>query len=113
MYRDTEVSDVDWGATSYEEIQATGNRDGSIALVPVGSVEQHGTHMPVATDSILVEAVACAGAQRVSDEIPILVTPTEWVGSSPHHMSFGGTITGSFDTLLDLLEAIGGCAIEN
>lgn len=113
MYRDTDVSDVDWGAMSYEEIQATGDRDGSIALVPVGSVEQHGTHMPVATDSMLVEAVACAGAQRVSDDVPTLVAPTEWVGSSPHHMSFGGTITGAFDTLLDLLEAIGDCVRDN
>lgn len=64
MYRNTDVRDVDWGAMAYEEIQAIGARDGSIALVPVGSVEQHGAHMPVATDSILVESIACAGAQR-------------------------------------------------
>ncbi|WP_436934701.1 creatininase family protein [Halovenus marina] len=113
MYRDTDLRDVDWGAMPYREIQATGSQDGSVAVVPVGSVEQHGTHMPVATDSILVEAVTCEGAQRVSDDLPVVVTPTEWVGSSPHHMSFGGTITGSFETLLDLLEEIGECVIDN
>jgi creatinine amidohydrolase len=77
VYRDTDVNNVDWGAMSYEERQATGTRDGSVALVPVGSVEQHGSHLPVATDSMLVKAVACAGAQQVSDDLPVVVTPTE------------------------------------
>jgi len=40
-----------WAGQSYEEIVQTADRDGSVVVVPVGSVEQHGHHMPVATDT--------------------------------------------------------------
>jgi creatinine amidohydrolase len=75
-----------WAGQSYEEIVQTADRDGSVVVVPVGSVEQHGHHMPVATDTILVNAVATLGAQRASDD-PVLVTPPVWTGNSPHHIA--------------------------
>lgn len=95
------------------EIRALGERDGSVLILPVGSVEQHGAHLPVATDSLLVSAVAAAGAEAVADDAPVLVAPTLWTGYSPHHLSFGGTLTGEFDTLLDLLGTVADTALGN
>jgi creatinine amidohydrolase len=69
--------------------------------------------MPVATDSILVDAVAKLGTQRVSDSVPILKTPPVWSGFSPHHMAFGGTITLDFDTCLTVLEQVTDSALDN
>jgi creatinine amidohydrolase len=112
-YQTIGSSDVSWAGKTYSEIGEIGERDGSIAVVPMGSVEQHGHHMPVGTDTILVDAAAHLGAERVHGEVPVLVTPTEWVGSSPHHMSLGGTITGDYGTLLDLLGQITDCVIDN
>lgn len=101
-----------WAGKPYEEIVQTANRDGSIVVVPVGSVEQHGHHMPVATDTILVDAVATLGAQRAAD-VPVLVTPPVWTGNSPHHMPFGGTISAGVHGLLELLERVADSVLDN
>jgi len=102
-----------WASKTYSEIQTVAEQDGSILLVPVGSTEQHGYHLPVATDTILVNEIAQLGARRVEDELPVLVTPPFWPGYSPHHMAFGGTITLEFDVMLESLENIADSALSN
>jgi creatinine amidohydrolase len=64
-----------------------------VAVVPTGSIEQHGPHLPVDTDSFLCTRVAAAAAARASGAGPVLVTPTTCFGSSEHHMAFPGTMT--------------------
>ncbi|RQH01422.1 creatininase family protein [Natrarchaeobius oligotrophus] len=103
----------DWAGKTCGEVREIGERDGSILVVPVGSVEQHGHHLPVATDTILVDAAANLAVERVEDEIPILTTPPIWSGFSPHHTSFGGTITLEFDVAMDVLESVANSALEN
>ncbi|WP_128906244.1 creatininase family protein [Halorubrum amylolyticum] len=62
--------------------------DGSVALVPLGSTEQHGPHLPLATDHLIAEALASAAAE----ETGAVRTPTVTVGVSPHHRQFPGTM---------------------
>lgn len=100
------------GGLTYPEIQATAERSGSIFVLPVGSVEQHGHHLPTATDTILVDAVAQHGAERVADEVPVLVAPPVWSGYSPHHQGFGGTLTLEFESLLHVVEDLADAAVE-
>ncbi|MBX3097660.1 MAG: creatininase family protein [Fimbriimonadaceae bacterium] len=64
-------------------------------LIPTGAVEQHGAHMPLATDTILVTAVAEAVEARLTDRV--ILTPTVWLGASLHHLPFPGTLSASFD----------------
>lgn len=108
-----EGSDTAWADKTYREIQSIGEQDGSVLVVPVGSIEQHGHHLPTATDTVLVDAIAELGTLRVTDSVPILKTPPFWSGFSPHHMSFGGTITLDFEVLLKALENIADSALEN
>jgi creatinine amidohydrolase len=108
-----DVTSQSWAGKPYDAIVRTAERDGSVAVVPVGSVEQHGHHMPVATDTILADAVATLGAQRVADAVPVLVTPPVWTGNSPHHMPFGGTVSVGVHGLLDLLERIADSVLDN
>lgn len=77
-----------------------------IVIVPVGSVEQHGRHLPVGTDSIAVEAVAREAARGWDMERPLLLLPTLWTGLSPHHMGLAGSITLRASTFIDLLEDV-------
>ena len=105
--------DASWAGRTYQEIRTIGERDGSVLIVPVGSTEQHGHHLPVATDTILADAVAYLGADRVSGDVPLAVTPPVWTGFSPHHMPLGGTLTLEFRTLLSVVEGIAGSGIEN
>jgi creatinine amidohydrolase len=69
-----------------------------VVLVPFGSIEQHGPHLPLDTDSFLCTRIADAAAARASDAGPVLVTPTACFGSSEHHMAFPGTVTLRQDT---------------
>ncbi|GAA0508201.1 creatinine amidohydrolase [Halorubrum aquaticum] len=103
----------DWAGKTYEEVGDVGDADGSVLIVPIGSIEQHGHHLPVATDTILVDAVAHLAAERVEEDVPLLVTPPFWSGFSPHHMPFGGTITLDFDVMLEAIENVAESALEN
>jgi len=58
-----------------------------IFVVPLGSLEQHGKHLPVFTDSLIVGHVADRVEELCSDRIVLL--PVQWLGHSPHHRRFG------------------------
>mgnify|MGYP000144314562 CR=1 FL=1 len=107
------TSPVSWAAKSAPEVNQIAKQNGSILVVPVGSLEQHGDHLPTGTDTILVEHVATRGAEQVADDVPVLLTPTLWAGYSPHHLPFGGTVTSEFDTLHEQLEEVAASALEN
>ncbi len=69
-----------------------------VALLPVGSVEQHGPHLPVATDSIIAQGIAA----RVAEDPRWLLLPGLSVGVSHEHGQFWGTLTVSAEGLRDL-----------
>lgn len=73
----------------------------SIALVPLGSTEQHGPHLPLATDHIIAEAYAREAAERTG----YLCTPTINIGVSPHHRQFHGTMWVDAPTFRDYVES--------
>ncbi|MFB6194491.1 MAG: creatininase family protein [Halobaculum sp.] len=62
----------------------------TVALVPVGSTEQHGPHAPLGTDTETARAVAAAADDRL--EVASVVTPAVPVGVSAEHRAFDGTL---------------------
>lgn len=93
-----------WEELSVPEIEAL-DREQTILLLPLGSVEQHGRHLPVGTDTMLATEIACAAASRLKGRA--IVLPPPWYGLSDHHMRFPGTITLRAETLLALVADIG------
>jgi creatinine amidohydrolase len=89
-----QLSSVAWTAQTRTEIQKTGETQGSVVVIPVGSIEQHGYHLPVATDTLLADAVAHQGAERVADDIPVIVTPPRlrWITGSTVSVSSTATV---------------------
>ncbi len=65
----------------------------AIVLVPVGTVEQHGSHLPVETDTRLAKEVCIRAARRLGRTYPTVVAPLIWCGLSEHHMGYAGTIS--------------------
>jgi creatinine amidohydrolase len=61
-----------------------------VVLLPTGSTEQHGPHLPLDTDAFLVEAVCMEVGRRAPDRV--LVLPTVSYGLNMHHIDFPGTI---------------------
>ena len=113
LYDSIGSRDSEWAGKSATVIRETAETDGSVLLVPVGSIEQHGSHLPVATDTILVDAVVHGAVERVPEYVPVLVTPPVWSGFSPHHLSFGGTLSLEFEHLRAILEDVALTGIEN
>ncbi len=74
-----------------------------IALVPLGSTEQHGPALPVDNDHYIATEFAYRVAEMVWDKHKVVVAPTITFGFSPHHMEFKGTITLSELTLSSMI----------
>ena len=70
--------------------------DTDVALLPVGSTEQHGPHAPLGTDVLTAETVAAAGADAYDGEV--VVAPAIPVGVAEEHRDFAGTLWVSEDT---------------
>lgn len=112
MFLPREPDRHSFGSLPASDVADIAAADGSTLVVPVGSVEQHGAHLPTATDTILVTEVVRAALDRRED-LPVLATPPVWTGYSPHHLSLGGTLSGEFDTLRLLLGEVAATGLEN
>lgn len=99
------MTEVEWWRLKAPEINARAAK-GAVAILPVGSTEQHGPHLPTQVDSLLSAEVARRGARRVADRLPIVVLPPVWTGLAEHHMSLGATISIDFQTFAALLRGI-------
>ena len=84
---------------TWEEVkQKTRECKGTIIL-PVGSTEQHGPHLPVGTDTMVANSVAEGAALKAN----VLVAPPLWFGWSPHHLVLPGTITIRAEVLIEIV----------
>jgi creatinine amidohydrolase len=70
-------------------------------VVPIAAVEQHGPHLPVFTDSMLLGEVVRGAAEPLRDRV--VWAPLLWLGNSHHHLDFAGTLSAAPRTYLDLL----------
>ena len=94
-----------WGELTWPDAQERFQQV-DIALLPVGSIEQHGPHLPLDTDAFDANYLALRVADTCSEPKP-LVLPKISYGVSYHHDDFKGTISISNDTLAKLVHDIG------
>jgi creatinine amidohydrolase len=84
-YSELEIEYLSWPEVS--ERLSAGYKT---AVFAVGSLEQHGTHLPITTDALIGTAIARRVTAHLGDA---LMAPTMRPGNSSHHMGFPGTIT--------------------
>ena len=72
-------------------------------VVPLGSLEQHGLHLPIVTDSLIISHIANRVEQLRSEAIVTL--PVQWLGHSPHHRRFG-CVSLDFGPYVALIQGI-------
>lgn len=73
-----------------------------VAIIPTGSTEQHGPHMPLGTDFIIAEYIA----NEVAKFTDVIVTPVVPVGFAAYHRDFKGTLSADIDVVANYYEAI-------
>lgn len=81
-----------------------------VAVVPLGSLEQHGEHLPLCTDSLLGDTIA----QRVEAALPetVVLLPMQWLGSSHHHLKFPGTVSVPSNLYIELVYHLCECLLS-
>jgi creatinine amidohydrolase len=82
----------------------------TIAVLPLAAVEQHGSHLPVITDTAIADELG----RRVEQAMPkrVVLLPTLWCGSSHHHKGFPGALSLRSDTYVQVLCDLADCLIE-
>ena len=78
---------------TWQEVGAT-DRDRVVAILPIGALEAHGPHLPIATDVLIAEAMARAGAEKLSARgMDVLLLPALAYAPAPFAADFPGTLS--------------------
>lgn len=94
-----------WSELRADQLSALVN-DETVALLPVGAIEQHGPHLPLSVDATLAEGMALEAVKRVRGAT-VLLLPTLSVAKSDEHAGFPGVLTLDASTLQAVLTQIG------
>ncbi|RLE96723.1 MAG: hypothetical protein DRJ57_05240 [Thermoprotei archaeon] len=96
------MSEVEWAKLAYPDVESL-DREKTVVILPIGSMEVHGPHLPLGQDTLVVHRVAVEAARKSP---PALVLPPLYYAYVPENRHFPGTISLSGVTLLKLLEEI-------
>lgn len=100
------MPEIFWNRMTAPALRELAAQDAAV-LLPVGSTEQHGPHLPTGVDDFLsTEACRRAAAIMVAQGRPVVVAPSLWCGLADHHVEFGGTFTLTLATYQALLRDV-------
>ena len=100
-----------WSGYTAKELEEKIKQGHSTAILPFGSVEQHGNHLATGYDILIAERIA----RDLALKINALILPNFSIGEASHHIGFPGTLSFSNDTLQrmlsDLCDSLTSCGI--
>jgi len=91
---------------TWTEIEQMPNKENVVIVQPIGAIEQHGPHLPIAVDSAISMGVLGKALSQLDEEIPAYALPCLYYGKSNEHSGFPGTITLSATTLLSVIREV-------
>ena len=81
---------------------------GTVAVLPLGSLEAHGPHLPLGTDGYIVEGLLDSVASHLlNQDVTVLRLPLLWLGASEEHLGTPGTLSLSGEQIIATLTALG------
>lgn len=96
------MNTVKWSELTSKDIEKI-DKDEVVVILPIGSIEVHGPHLPLGTDTMVIYHVSLEAAKR---DGKCLVLPPLYYAYVPENRHFPGTISLSYDTFLKVLEDI-------
>lgn len=88
---------------TWSQIEQMPNKENVVIIQPVGAIEQHGPHLPIAVDSAISLGVLGKALSKLDRDLPAYALPCLYYGKSNEHIGFPGTITLSAQTLLAVI----------
>lgn len=82
-------------------------RDTTLLVLPTAAIEQHGYHLPLATDTLINNLLLGKALDQVPTELPIFALPPVCYGKSNEHVGFPGTLSVSTQTFLAVVRDLG------
>jgi creatinine amidohydrolase len=79
----------------------------TIAVLPVAATEQHGPHLPLNVDTVIVDSIIRRAMPLVAPRLSVLILPTQVIGKSNEHSAFPGTLSFTSETILRIWTEIG------
>ena len=96
----------DWTDIHWPDIDAVESARW-IAVLPLAATEQHGPHLPLATDVMIAQAYLARVRELLPTDLPVTFLPVQPVGISTEHVDFPGTLTLSPITAIEQWMALG------
>ena len=107
---------ADLSTQDFAQLISSGQAERTIAVLPVAATEQHGPHLPLNVDTVLVDGVVAAALPHLAPELKVYFLPTQAIGLSPEHAPFPGTLTLKAETILrlwtDIAESVATAGIK-
>ena len=107
---------ADLSTRDFAQLISAGEAELTIAVLPVAATEQHGPHLPLSVDTLLIDGVVAAALPHLAPDLNVLFLPTQAVGLSPEHAAFAGTLTLKTETILrlwtDIAESVAAAGIR-
>jgi creatinine amidohydrolase len=82
-------------------------RDATLLVLPTAAIEQHGHHLPLATDTLINNLLLGHALQKLRDDLPVFALPPVHYGKSNEHIGFAGTLAVSATTFMAVLRDLG------
>lgn len=95
-----------WQHLTSPQLATIARRD-PVAVITLGAIEQHGNHLPLATDLMIGEGLQAAMLEMLDPALDIICLPAIAVGASEEHASFSGTLSLPAPLAIETLEAYG------
>ena len=89
---------------SWQEIAELKNKENIVIIQPIGAIEQHGYHLPIAVDSAISLGVLGKALSKLDNKYPAYALPCFYYGKSNEHWGFPGTITLTASTMLSVIK---------
>src|SRR5580692_1382073 len=83
------------------------SRDRTILILPTAAIEQHGPHLPLATDTLINNVVLGRALDLLPADAPVYSLPPVCYGKSNEHLGFPGTLSVSSATFMAVLRDLG------
>jgi creatinine amidohydrolase len=92
---------------TWTDVKAMPDKENVVLIQPIGAIEQHGPHLPLAVDAAIATGVLGHALHHLDANLPAYALPPLYCGKSNEHWHFPGTLTLSVQTLIALLTDIG------